>query len=216
MGAFLLENVKFRFASDLVLDVDRLEVPSGGVTLLTGANGSGKTTLLRVMAGLLAPEAGAVAYRGEPVLFGKRGLAHRRRVTLLSQDPYLFQGTVLRNVAYGPRARGMGASRANDEAREAILRTRCEGLADRDAAKLSGGERKRVALARALAAGAETLLLDEPTSYVDEENSALILGMIEDLAASGVTLVVSTHTQGWAGSLAVRSVRLAYGRVARA
>lgn len=216
MGAFLLEGVKFRFASELVLDVDRLEVPSGAVTLLTGANGSGKTTLLRVMAGLLAPEAGAVAYRGAPVLFGKRGLAHRRRVTLLSQEPYLFQGTVLRNVAYGPRARGMDASRAHEAARAALLRTRCERLAGRDAAKLSGGEKKRVALARALAAGAETLLLDEPASYVDAENSALILAMIEDLAAAGLTLVVSAHTQGWAGSLPVRSVRLAYGRVAGA
>ena len=214
MNAFFLENVKFRFDADLVLDIDRLEAPSGAVTLLTGANGSGKTTLLRVMAGLLAPEAGVVAYRGEPVLFGKAGLGHRRRVTLLAQEPYLFRGSVLLNVSYGPRARGMDAARANEKAEESLLRTRCGRLIDRDASKLSGGEKKRVALARALAAGAETLLLDEPVSQVDEENSALIVEMIENLAASGVTLVASSHAPEWAGSLSVGRVRLAYGRAA--
>ena len=214
MSAFLLENVKFRFESDLVLDIDRVEAPAGAVTLLTGANGSGKTTLLRVMAGLLAPEAGLVAYKGAPVLFGKAGLGHRRRVSLLAQDPWLFRGSVLQNVSYGPRARGMNALRANKRAEETLLRTRCESLARRDAAKLSGGEKKRAALARALAAGAETLLLDEPVSHVDEENSALIAGIIEALAASGVTLVVSTHALEWAASLPVRRVRLAYGRTA--
>ncbi len=213
MDAFFLENVKFRFGSDWVLDIQELQVLSGMVTLLTGANGSGKTTLLRVMAGLLTPE-GIVAYRGEPVVFGKPGLNHRRRVTLLAQEPYLFQGSVLQNVSYPPRARGMNMAQASEKAKEAILKTRCESLTRRDATKLSGGEKKRVALARALAAGAETLLLDEPISHVDEENSVLIVRIIENLAASGITLVVSSHALEWANSLSVRTVRLAHGRVA--
>ena len=213
MDVFFLENVKFRFESDLVLDIGRIEVSSGVVTLLTGANGSGKTTLLRVMAGLLMPEDGIIKYKGKAVIFGKPGLKYRRQITLLAQEPYLFQGNVMLNVSYGPRARGMNISQANKKAEEAILKTRCEGLVHRDAAKLSGGEKKRVALARALAAGAETRLLDEPISHVDEENSELIAGIIKDLAASGITLVVSTHIPEWTNSLSVKNVRLAYGRV---
>ena len=213
MEVFFLENVKFRFETDLVLDIERVTVSSGEVVLLTGANGSGKTTLLRVMAGLLTPEDGVIQYKSEPVIFGKAGLEHRRRVTLLAQEPYLFRGNVLLNVSYGPRARGMSNSQANKIAQEAILKTRCEGLIHRDAAKLSGGEKKRVALARALAAGAETLLLDEPISHLDEENSKLIAEIIKELAASGITLVVSTHIPEWASALSVKDVRLAYGRI---
>ena len=213
MAVFFLENVKFRFESDLVLDIERMEVPAGAVTLLTGANGSGKTTLMRVMAGLLKPEDGVINYKGEPVIFGKLGLKHRRKVTLLAQEPYLFQGNVLLNVSYGARVRGMNVSQANEKAEEAILKTRCESLIYRDAAKLSGGEKKRVAIARVLAAGAETLLLDEPISHIDEENSKLIVELIENLAVSGITLVVSTHIPEWENSLSVKNVRLAYGRV---
>lgn len=213
MDVFFLESVKFRYETDLVLDIERMTVSTGEVTLLTGANGSGKTTLLRMMAGLLMPEDGIINYKDEAVTFGKPGLKHRRRVTLLAQEPYLFRGNVLLNVSYGPRARGMNISQANKKAEEAILKTRCEGLIQRDAAKLSGGEKKRVALARALAAGAETLLLDEPISHVDEENSEVIVGIIQELAASGITLVVSTHIPEWTKSLSVKNVRLAYGRV---
>ncbi len=214
MDAFVLENVKFRFDVDWVIDVKKMRVPAGEITLLTGANGSGKTTLLRLMAGLLAPEEGLLTYRNAPLAYGKAGLAHRRKVTLLAQEPYLFRGSVLSNVSFGPRARGMGASAVNERAAEAIRRTRCENLAERDAAKLSGGEKKRVALARALAAGAETLLLDEPISHVDEENARVIVGIIGELAASGITLVVSTHIPEWTNALSVHNVRLAYGRVA--
>ncbi len=213
MEVFFLENVKFRFEAELVLDIDKVTVSSGEVVLLTGANGSGKTTLLRVMAGLLTPEDGVIKYKSEPIIYGKAGLEHRRRVTLLAQEPYLFRGNVLLNVSYGPRARGMSKSQANELAEKAILNTRCEGLIDRDAAKLSGGEKKRVALARALAAGAETLLLDEPISHLDEENSKLIVEIIKELAASGITLVVSTHIPEWASSLSLKNVRLAYGKV---
>ena len=213
MEVFFLENVKFRYEADLVLDIEKVTVASGEVALLTGANGSGKTTLLRVMAGLLAPEDGIIEYKGKPVLFGKTGVEHRRKVTLLAQEPYLFRGNVLSNVSYGPRARGMGITQANKKAEEAVYKTRCEGLTNRDAAKLSGGEKKRVALARALAAGAETLLLDEPISHLDEQNSKLIVEIIQELAASGITLVVSTHIPEWADSLSVKNVRLAYGKV---
>ena len=213
MVVFFLENVKFRFETELVLDIDRVTVSSGEVVLLTGANGSGKTTLLRVMAGLLTPEEGVIQYKNEPIIFGKAGLEHRRRVTLLAQEPYLFRGNVLLNVSYGPRARGMSLSQSKKNAEAAILKTRCDGLIQRDAGKLSGGEKKRVALARALAAGAETLLLDEPISHLDEENSKLIVEIIKELAASGITLVVSTHIPEWASALSVKNVRLSYGKV---
>ncbi|MEE9274823.1 MAG: ABC transporter ATP-binding protein [bacterium] len=213
MGGFLLEEVQATFGRVVALEVDRLEIPGGGVSVLLGPNGSGKTTMLRLMAGLHPPARGRVSYAGALVSYGRAGLAHRRRVTLLAQDPFLFRGKVLANVAYGPKARGGVNGEAERAARAAMAAAGCDHLAARGAASLSGGERKRVALARSLATGAETLLLDEPEAGLDEEHSGRLRETIVRLAASGKTIVLSTHHADWIDSVADRRLRLAYGRI---
>jgi energy-coupling factor transporter ATP-binding protein EcfA2 len=135
------------------------------------------------------------------------------QVTLLHQDPYMFRKKVLANVAYGPMVRGKAKNKADEAARGALERVDCAHLADRMSSSLSGGERKRVALARALATGAEVLLLDEPSAGVDAENTERLSGIIASLAKSGKTIVVSSHQPDWAASIAQESIRLAYGKV---
>ena len=214
--AFRLEDVRVRLGGVPVLEVEALAIPAGEVTLLTGPNGSGKTTLLRVLAGLLGPERGSVVYMGAPVPFGKAGLPHRRRVTLLAQSPFLFQGNVLFNVGYGLRARGIGRREAETVARGALEAAGLAHLGGRGAHALSGGERKRVALARALACGAETLLFDEPAAEVDRESAGRLRESILSLAATGKTLVVSTHQPEWCKGAADGEIRLDHGVVVSA
>jgi len=211
-GGFRLEGVRVRLGGAVVLDVEELAIPAGGATLLTGPNGAGKTTLLRLLAGLLPPEDGALTYRGSPVPFGQAGLAHRRRVTMLAQSPFLFSGSVLYNAAYGLRARGVPRAEAEGGAREALEAAGLLHLSQRSAHSLSGGERKRAALARAIACGAETLLLDEPTAEVDRESAERIRAAVQALTGAGKTVVVCSHQPEWAG---VRGeIRLEHGRLA--
>lgn len=213
MSTFILKGIEVRFEHSMALDIDDLEIPVNGMTLVTGPNGAGKTTLLRVLAGLLPPNRGTLHYKGANVSYGRTGLAHRRRVTLVAQDPVLFRGKVLSNVAFGARARGIKSKMAAARALEALKMMGCEHLAERRGNALSGGELRRVALARALATGAETLLLDEPTAGVDAENSVRLQQLIASLASSGRGIVICTHQPEWAESQAQCRLRLAHGRI---
>ncbi|MDA0999747.1 MAG: energy-coupling factor ABC transporter ATP-binding protein [bacterium] len=210
---FTFSQVRVNYNEIAALDVASLEIPSGGLSVVAGPNGSGKTTLLRVMAGLQPLSGGEVRYGGERVLLGRGGLSHRRRVTYLSQDPVLFRGKVFANVTYGPLAQGVESAEAEAKAREAIARTGCSHLADRRVNELSGGEKKRVALARALATGAEALLLDEPEVSLDAEQTLRLRETIEMLVGTGKMIVMSTHHLDWAGPVASRCYRLSYGKV---
>ncbi len=213
MTTFLLKDIQVRFGNTIALDIEDQEIPINGVTLLTGPNGAGKTTLLRVMAGLLPPTRGVIRYGGETVSCGRMGLSHRRRVTLMAHDPFLFRRKVLANVAFGPLAHGMGRKEAAERALEALESIGCGHLADRSPNALSAGERRRIALARAIATGAQTLLLDEPTAEVDAENGKRLRELITFLAKLGKGIVVSTHQQEWAETHASCHLRLTYGKV---
>ncbi|HEX9880066.1 MAG TPA: energy-coupling factor ABC transporter ATP-binding protein [Candidatus Binatia bacterium] len=213
MSAFSLKDLQVRFEQATALDVGDLELPVQGLTLVTGPNGAGKTTLLRVLAGVQPPTRGTLRYRGQVVSFGRAGLAHRRRVTLVAQDPFLFKKKVLANVAFGALARGFKGEEVLARARKALEAMGCGHLAGRDAGGLSGGERRRVALARAVATGAEILLLDEPTAEVDSENSERLRLLITTLAGTGTGIIVSTHQPEWAGPHARSQLKLSAGRV---
>ena len=208
-----LEGIQQVFQHRVILDVDQLEIEQGKLTLLSGANGAGKTSLMRVMAGLTKPDQGRMWYRDESVSFGKQGLEFRRKVSMLQQEPYLFSGSVLKQVCYGLVARGLTQG-MEDNALKSLESLGCMGLAMRHTRQLSGGEKKRVALASLLTLDSEVLLLDEPTAQVDQESSEKILELIQIQLDSGKTLVISTHQPEWAKPLKPRICLLEYGRIA--
>ncbi|WP_073480330.1 sulfate/molybdate ABC transporter ATP-binding protein [Streptoalloteichus hindustanus] len=175
-----------------------LRVEPGKVLAVLGPNGSGKSTLLGVVAGLVRPDRGRVRLGGRLLTDGGTGThvpPHRRGVGLLAQQPLLFPHlTAEANVAFGPRARGVGRRAAQRIARRWLSEVDAEGLADRRPAELSGGQAQRVALARALAAEPTLVLLDEPFAALDVDAAPALRALLgRVLRAGGRTAVIVTH-----------------------
>jgi molybdopterin-binding protein len=207
---FEIRGLRARFDGRTVLSVDSLAIKEGEVTVMVGENGSGKTTLLRLLNGLITPAEGSVKFRGKPVP-GEGLVAVRNESVLVHQSPLLFRGTVGLNVAYGPRIRGMRRAEAAARASAALRRVGLPGFERRRASALSGGEEQRVSLARALALTPRVLLLDEPTSNVDEQSRREIETIIREVSASGTTVIMSTHNMELAYRLCGRLLRLDAG-----
>lgn len=195
------------------LRVDDLEVRSGELLAVVGPNGSGKSTLLETMAFLERPDEGRVLLDGRDVWAEGRSLAARRRCPMLLQRTVLFKTSVLGNVTYGLRARGLTRAEARQKAERVLRLTRLDALAHRTHRELSGGERQRVALARLLVLEPDVLLLDEPTAHVDYANARLIEDVIRQRHAAGTTVIVAGHDLRQAQALADRVVTLLDGRV---
>jgi tungstate transport system ATP-binding protein len=145
-----------------VLDVPSFQLRAGEFVSLIGPNGSGKTTLLLAMMSLLQPTAGEVWVRGERVLGGRAAVEARRRMAMVLQEPLLFDTTVRENVASGLRLRGLDRKETARRVALYLERFKLTPMAQRSARKLSGGEARRVNLARALAVEPEVVFLDEP------------------------------------------------------
>jgi putative ABC transport system ATP-binding protein len=189
------------------------EVRKGEILAIVGPSGSGKSSLLRLLNRLDESTEGNVYLDGVDYRqVAPREL--RRRVGMVMQRPYLFAGTVLDNLRFGPRQRGEELSTA---AAEALLAgVGLPGFGSRDVANLSGGEAQRVSFARALANAPEVLLLDEPTSALDEEAKRDVEAVIERIGhEQGVACVLVTHDAAQAPRLAQRALVLEGGRIVR-
>jgi len=196
------------------LHVDRLEIFPGEIVAVVGPNGSGKSTLLESMAFLERPDEGRILLDGQDVWRQDRALAARRRCPILLQRSVLFQTTVLKNVMYGLRLRGLARDDARRRAEQFLGLVGLGQLAHRRHRELSGGERQRVALARLLALEPEILLLDEPTAHVDQDNQQLIEQLIRDLhGRSPMTIILASHDPRLASALSGRVIALSAGRV---
>lgn len=194
---YRLRSVIKRYGSNVAVDIDSLTIDSGRLYTLTGANGAGKSTLLGILSFLVPPTTGEIFYAGERVDWKRDLLIRRRRkVSLLHQSPYLFGGTVFRNVAYGLKARGIAGAATVRAVDRALGTVGLDGFRDRDARELSGGEAQRVALARALALDPEVLLLDEPLANIDRETVRLLEAVIASLPSRGTTVVMTSHDPG--------------------
>jgi putative ABC transport system ATP-binding protein len=186
----------------------------GGETLaVVGPSGSGKTSLLRLLNRLDEPTSGTVFLNGADYRqLRPRDL--RRRVGMVTQRPYLFPGTVAQNLRFGPKQRG--EELPNDQVDELLSGVGLEGYAARNVANLSGGEAQRVSFARTLANAPEVLLLDEPTSSLDDDAKAEVEGMMQQIVRErGLTCVLITHDTAQAARLAKRALLLEAGRIVR-
>ena len=201
-----------------VLDGVSLEVAAGTIVGLLGPNGSGKTTFLRILAGVLAPHAGAVTIDNRPIAqMARRELA--RRVAMVPQETHsTFDFSVIDMVLMGryPHLGAFELEGAGDQAiaRDALAATGTSALETRLFATLSGGEKQRVVIASALAQASDMLLLDEPTASLDLGYQFEIATLLRRLNAERkTTMIVSTHDLNLAAALCERVVLLKQGRV---
>jgi tungstate transport system ATP-binding protein len=211
---YRLTEIRAFYRANLALEVDELTIASGRLHILAGPNGSGKSTLLSILAFLMKPGHGVVAFAGTQVDWQRKQLASlRKRVTLLHQHSFLFSGTVSTNVAFGPKARGVTKENVQRAVKESLAMVGLDGFASRNARHLSGGEARRVALARALACRPEVLLLDEPMAHVDKESAQIIERLVVSLSGQGTTVIMSSHNEQLGQRTESRVIRLLDGKV---
>ena len=188
-----LRGVRHRYDGRLVLDLDHFAVPAGALLAVVGHNGAGKSTLLRLLALLEAPTEGSVLWDGVPVP-RRTPTALRRRVTLVEQRPVLLRGTVLDNLGFGLRLRGIGRTAVNRQAETVAEQFGLTPLLERRRHELSDGEVQRVAVARALAVRPDVLLLDEPVSSADRAAAgALYRALSAERTARPLTICIASH-----------------------
>jgi putative ABC transport system ATP-binding protein len=205
---FTLQNVTYRG----ILDIPKLQIPSGQVTCIVGRSGSGKTTMMRMLNRMISPDEGTILYKGTPIT-DIDPVQLRRQVVMLPQTPVMFDGTIRDNLLIGLEF----AERepvGDDVLRRVLEIMELRKELDGDAATLSGGEKQRIALGRILVMRPDAALLDEPSSALDEGTERAVIGHLADAARErGVTLVIVTHSRPLAEAIADNLVELDAGRV---
>lgn len=198
-------NLERRYGDRVVLAVERLDVAPGESLALLGPNGAGKSTLLRQLALLDRPDAGSVLLEGRPLSSVADLYRARRNIALVQQDPPMLAGSVLENVEAPLRVRGVSEADRRRRAHSWLARMGVEGLAGRAARTLSGGEQRRVALARALVSEPTVLLLDEPFVSLDPPTRDQLLDVVREVVRTDRrTTVLVTQERDEALRLATR------------
>lgn len=199
------EHLSKTFKGNRVLDDVSGHVKMGKVVALLGPSGSGKSTLLRCLNLMETPDSGAIKIDGFSLLDSHTRIEMiRARMGMVFQNFNLFPHmTAIENVAFAPqKVKGIARDVAMDQAQKLLEKV---GLADKGfqyPTSLSGGQKQRVAIARALAMEPDIMLFDEPTSALDPEMVKEVLGVIKDLSASGMTILLVTHEMQFAREIA--------------
>lgn len=211
-----LLNLTRVFDQRTVLDIPELRLEKRLIYAILGPNGSGKTTLLNLLAFLDKPSSGRIRFLGKPVPGnGSALVAMRRKVVLVDQNPILFTSSVFHNLAFGLKLRKVAPGARKKRIEAALEMVGMQDFSRAQGHTLSGGETKRVALARALVLKPEVLLCDEPFANVDQENQEKIWQIIHRLnAEQGIPVILSSHDRPQAEKLAHRALYLKDGRLA--
>ncbi len=216
-----LREVTFKYDRVIALDAVTLAIHAGTRVALVGANGSGKSTLLRLLDGLAFAGSGEVRFDG--ALLTESGFAEdafafafRRRVGLVFQNPdvQLFNASVFDEVAFGPLQLGWPADQVRDRVADTLNSMRLSPLADRAPHHLSGGEKKRVALASVLVMDPEVLLLDEPTATLDPRSQSQVIDLLVEWSDGRRTVLTATHDLGLIEDIADRCLVFDGGQIA--
>lgn len=212
---YSLSKLKRIYGDRTVLDISLLDIEPEKIYTLIGPNGAGKTTLLNILAFLEDPDQGAISFNSSPVHFSDKTLRQlRQRVVLVDQYPILFTGPVWKNIEFGLKIRKIPKKKRKGIVEEVLEMVGMQNFVNADAHKLSGGETKRVALARALAIRPEVLLCDEPTANVDAENQEIILNILErSNRENKLSLIFATHYLSQAQRLADHTIILQNGKL---
>jgi len=188
-----LTDVRKTLSDRTVLDIEHLSIHHGECVVVHGKNGAGKSTLLKVLAGIIAPDAGTFSVNGARMSWRQAFRTFRKSVVYLHQSPYLFDRSVQQNVAYGLQVRNVDRQSIRKEVDTALAWAGLTKLGARNARDLSGGEKQRVALTRARILAPKLLLLDEPTTAMDDASKEQTYSLIRNLASDGNTVYIATH-----------------------
>lgn len=195
-----------------------ISLEEGKKVALVGPNGAGKSTLMLMFNGILRPGEGEVLFRGRPMSYDSASLRSIRRavgMVFQNSDDQLFAPTVFQDVAFGPTNLGYSAEKVRRYVGFALQYAGLSGYERRPPHHLSGGEKKRVAIAGILAMEPEVVILDEPTSNLDPASSEEIMEMLDELNYGGKTLIISTHDVDLAYRWADEVVLMKGGSVVR-
>jgi cobalt/nickel transport system ATP-binding protein len=215
---YRLRGVRYTYPGDHVaLDGIDLDIRRGEQLCLLGANGSGKSTLLKLLDGIIGPSGGEMRALGrdvQAVAAGQDAFRFHREVGLVFQDPdiQLFSATVLDDVAFGPLQLGLSQAEVKARCDEALGEMEIAHLADRAPFELSGGEKKRAAIASVLSLHPEVVLLDEPTAALDPRTAAVLVDLIRRMGRAGRTVITTTHDLEIVPEIAERVVVLGENR----
>jgi len=188
------KNIEVNRGGAILLQIPSLSIQEGEIFSLIGPNGAGKTTLLQTLSYLLEPFHGKILFKGEKINSNHSVLEYRRKLTMVFQEPLLFNTTVFDNVASSLRIRGMRKTEVRKRVIENLNRFGIEHLSRRSARTLSGGEAQRTSLARAFALQPQILLLDEPFSSLDPPTRESLIEDLEPiLHQTRTTTLFATH-----------------------
>lgn len=198
---FTLKEISYRYpSSEEALSKINLEIKKGELSIFLGANGCGKSTLLKILDALIFPQEGEFYAFGN--LITEEALSNeeffysfRKKIGFLFQesDVQLFNPTVWDEVAYGPLQLGLDKTSVKDRVEKTLDLLSLKRLKDRPPFKLSGGEKKKEAIASILSIEPEVLLLDEPTNGLDPRTQRHLINLIKDFHKQNKTVVISTH-----------------------
>jgi polar amino acid transport system ATP-binding protein len=222
-----IRGVRKSFGRHVALDGVDVDVRRGEVVVVLGPSGSGKSTLVRCIQQLESIDGGAMYFQGEQLGFhrDRKGRLRPRTASdvarqqaqmgMVFQQFHLFNHlTVEKNITLAPRqVKGMSKAEARERARTLLARVGLGSFGDRYPRQLSGGQQQRVAIARALAMEPKLMLFDEPTSALDPELVGEVLGVMRDLATSGMTMMVVSHEITFAREVADRCLFMDEGKV---
>lgn len=204
-----IKNLHKYFGKNEVLKGIDLDIQQGQVVVIIGPSGSGKSTFLRTMNLLEVPTKGTVTFEGVDITDKSNDIFKmREKMGMVFQQFNLFPNmTVLENITLSPiKTKGIAKAESEAKAHELLAKVGLPDKADAYPQSLSGGQQQRIAIARGLAMDPDVLLFDEPTSALDPEMVGEVLAVMQDLAKSGMTMVIVTHEMGFAREVADRVI----------
>jgi tungstate transport system ATP-binding protein len=212
MALYQLSNIVQTYGERIVLSIDKLMLEAGTITGIFGPNGSGKSTLMRMLAFLESPKSGTILFNGKKATIADTAL--RREVTLLTQQPYLLKRTVQENIEYGLRVRGRTTISGIAASALEEVGLSPQTFLSRNWFELSGGEAQRVSLAARLAVKPRVLLMDEPTSSLDEESTERIRNAaLRTKTEHNTSLIIVSHDREWLNSISDHTVLIRNGKI---
>lgn len=188
-----VSGLEKRFRDRLLFSIETLALKPGVAYVLTGSNGTGKSTLLKILGGLEHAKVAQASFLGHAVRFWPYPKEMRRSIVYVHQHPVMFDTSIAANIGFGLTARGMPKAEIGHRVEDALRWAGLSAVRDLPPATLSGGEKQRIALARAKVLEPKLLLLDEPTANLDTAAREQVMNLLPQLTSAGTSVVIACH-----------------------